>query len=220
MKSATEVLLDHSIDIMSMDDNFNSQLLHAMERYAEQFVSQPSNTISPEDVLSKHLAADTLKEYASQPLILKKEKCSHKHTDEYSRLCTFCNSKEEGWVSVDDTDKLPVYIKDGKKYPKKSFVTDGKKVCKAYYYPKGFKQCEWDDLDDADIEEYCDEIMGGYYLKEGWWETYEHRGEYYENRIFNVTHSMIIPSLPLSPIGIIDSVAKDTTNISQQGEQC
>lgn len=36
MKTATEILSEHGINIMSMDDNFNTQLLHAMERYAEE----------------------------------------------------------------------------------------------------------------------------------------------------------------------------------------
>jgi DNA-directed RNA polymerase subunit F len=39
-KTATKILQEHSIDIMKMDDEFNSQLLHAMERYAEQYAKE------------------------------------------------------------------------------------------------------------------------------------------------------------------------------------
>jgi hypothetical protein len=37
MKSATEILREYGIEIMSMDDHFNGQLLTAMERYAESY---------------------------------------------------------------------------------------------------------------------------------------------------------------------------------------
>ena len=37
MKSAKQCLWDYSIDIMSMQDDFNSQLFAAMERYAEGY---------------------------------------------------------------------------------------------------------------------------------------------------------------------------------------
>lgn len=37
MRSATECLREYSIEIMEMDDHFNSQLLAAMERYAEAY---------------------------------------------------------------------------------------------------------------------------------------------------------------------------------------
>ncbi len=42
IKSATAILSEHGIDIMKLDDNFNTQLLHAMERYAKQHT--PSGT--------------------------------------------------------------------------------------------------------------------------------------------------------------------------------
>lgn len=35
-KSATEFLAEYGISLMDMDDHFNSQLLTAMERYADQ----------------------------------------------------------------------------------------------------------------------------------------------------------------------------------------
>jgi hypothetical protein len=35
-KSATQVLKEHGISIMELNDDFNTQLLHAMERYAEE----------------------------------------------------------------------------------------------------------------------------------------------------------------------------------------
>lgn len=39
-RTATKILHEHSIDIMKMDDEFNSQLLHAMERYAELYAKE------------------------------------------------------------------------------------------------------------------------------------------------------------------------------------
>lgn len=36
MKTASEILFEYGIDIMKMNDDFNCQLLFAMERYAEQ----------------------------------------------------------------------------------------------------------------------------------------------------------------------------------------
>jgi len=38
-KSANAILLEHGIDTMSLNDDFNTQLFHAMERYAEQYAS-------------------------------------------------------------------------------------------------------------------------------------------------------------------------------------
>lgn len=38
--TATEILAEYGIDTMSMDDTFNSQLFHAMERYAEERVKE------------------------------------------------------------------------------------------------------------------------------------------------------------------------------------
>lgn len=46
MKTASEILFEYGIDIMKMNDDFNSQLLFAMERYAEQFKTTPSSTVS------------------------------------------------------------------------------------------------------------------------------------------------------------------------------
>lgn len=37
-KTASEILFEHGIDTMSLNDDFNSQLFAAMERYAEQFL--------------------------------------------------------------------------------------------------------------------------------------------------------------------------------------
>ena len=39
MKSATAILYEHGINIMELDDDFNTNLLNAMERYAEQKLS-------------------------------------------------------------------------------------------------------------------------------------------------------------------------------------
>ncbi|MDX1936135.1 MAG: hypothetical protein SFU21_03425 [Flavihumibacter sp.] len=38
MKSAKQVLWEHGISLMNFNDEFNTQLLYAMERYAEQAV--------------------------------------------------------------------------------------------------------------------------------------------------------------------------------------
>lgn len=38
VKTASECLFEYGINTMDMDDHFNGQLLHAMERYAEQFI--------------------------------------------------------------------------------------------------------------------------------------------------------------------------------------
>lgn len=43
MKTANEILYEHSIDTMSMDDTFNTQLFHAMERYAEEKTNEKQN---------------------------------------------------------------------------------------------------------------------------------------------------------------------------------
>lgn len=43
MKTANEILYEHSIDMMSMDDTFNTQLFHAMERYAEEKTNEKQN---------------------------------------------------------------------------------------------------------------------------------------------------------------------------------
>lgn len=43
MKTATEILFEYGIDIMKMDDDFNCQLLFAMERYSEQFKQSTSD---------------------------------------------------------------------------------------------------------------------------------------------------------------------------------
>lgn len=45
MKTASEILFEYGIDIMKMNDDFNSQLLFAMERYADQFKPSPSSTV-------------------------------------------------------------------------------------------------------------------------------------------------------------------------------
>lgn len=42
IKTASTILFEYGIDIMKMDDDFNSQLLFAIERYAEQFKPTPS----------------------------------------------------------------------------------------------------------------------------------------------------------------------------------
>jgi hypothetical protein len=43
MKTANEILHEYSIDTMSMDDTFNAQLFHAMERYAEEKTNDKQN---------------------------------------------------------------------------------------------------------------------------------------------------------------------------------
>lgn len=48
MKSANEILRDHGIDTMRMNDEFNTQLFHAMERYAEAYAA--ANPKEPETV--------------------------------------------------------------------------------------------------------------------------------------------------------------------------
>ena len=45
MKTATEILSEHGINIMSLNDDFNSQLLHAMERYAEEKLKEKEKEI-------------------------------------------------------------------------------------------------------------------------------------------------------------------------------
>lgn len=46
MKTANEILFEHGINTMSMEDDFNSQLLHAMERYAEAYhLQQQGNNL-------------------------------------------------------------------------------------------------------------------------------------------------------------------------------
>lgn len=37
MKSKTEILREHGIEVMELNDGFNSQVLSAMEAYASQF---------------------------------------------------------------------------------------------------------------------------------------------------------------------------------------
>lgn len=37
IKTATQILREHSIEVMELDDMFNTHVLNAMERYAEQF---------------------------------------------------------------------------------------------------------------------------------------------------------------------------------------
>ena len=49
MKSATEILNEHGINVMEMTDDFNTQLLHAMERYVEE---KSSLQITPTKVIS------------------------------------------------------------------------------------------------------------------------------------------------------------------------
>ena len=40
MKSQTEVLNEYGINIMQLNDDFNTQLSHAMERYAEEYYKE------------------------------------------------------------------------------------------------------------------------------------------------------------------------------------
>jgi len=40
MKTATEILSEHGINIMSLNDDFNTQLLNSMERYAEEKLTE------------------------------------------------------------------------------------------------------------------------------------------------------------------------------------
>jgi hypothetical protein len=46
-KSATQVLKEHGINIMELNDDFNAQLFHAMERYAEQRVIPQQSVFAP-----------------------------------------------------------------------------------------------------------------------------------------------------------------------------
>lgn len=46
-KTFKEILFEHGIDTMSLNDDFNTQLLHAGERYAEQQVAAALSTQSP-----------------------------------------------------------------------------------------------------------------------------------------------------------------------------
>lgn len=38
--TATAILFEHGIDLSKTDDNFNTQLLHALERYAELRIAE------------------------------------------------------------------------------------------------------------------------------------------------------------------------------------
>lgn len=58
MKTASSILFEYGIDIMKMNDDFNSQLLFAMERYAEQFKTTPSSTLDGTHAMIK-MACDT-----------------------------------------------------------------------------------------------------------------------------------------------------------------
>lgn len=49
-KTATKILHEHSIDVMQMSDEFNSQLLHAMERYAEQYAKEQNAELLEEEI--------------------------------------------------------------------------------------------------------------------------------------------------------------------------
>lgn len=49
MKSKTETLREYGIEVMELDDNFNSQLLAAMEAYHEQFNQDIDNSRNWED---------------------------------------------------------------------------------------------------------------------------------------------------------------------------
>lgn len=59
MKTATEILYEHGIE-MSDNDTYNSQLLAAMERYAESYVKhlKGCNCKSPYHYVGKLLQCD------------------------------------------------------------------------------------------------------------------------------------------------------------------
>lgn len=57
MKSATQCLWDYSIDIMTMQDDFNCQLFAAMERYAEGYYADKVGLLEegqhPDEILPR-----------------------------------------------------------------------------------------------------------------------------------------------------------------------
>lgn len=58
MKTANEILFEHGIDTMRMNDDFNTQLFHAMERYAEQSPSKEQSIIKDTYWEERCLAAE------------------------------------------------------------------------------------------------------------------------------------------------------------------
>lgn len=76
-KTATSILYEHSINIMSMDDTFNSQLLTAMERYAEHYASEVSEEkdreIAELKAMNNRLADDDNERYNQACLLTEKE---------------------------------------------------------------------------------------------------------------------------------------------------
>lgn len=112
---------------------------------------------------------------------------------------------KEQWISVDD--RLPVEIReDGKRFSKWVFAYNKKSRNKAIYYSTKFEVCQWDDLDIDELPDCVESIDEEFYLKEGWYNEFEHNGDLMQVPMYNVTHWM---PLPPAPVNIIDKKGED-----------
>jgi len=106
MKSATQCLWDYSIDIMTMQDEFNCQLFAAMERYAEGYYENKIGNLKdgdhPDEIYPR--AETWLKErdnWASEVNQLRKQVTAE---------------REKAAKLVEDTEFLLKFLKEQRPY--------------------------------------------------------------------------------------------------------
>jgi len=101
-------------------------------------------------------------------------------------------SEESRWLAY--PENKPELI-NGRAH--KRLVIAGKNHEVAVYFPSRFKSFEPEDWDDEDPEWYDNDTdKGCAWLYEGWYREYEHRGEYFWDKLENVTAFMPLPPSP------------------------
>ncbi len=116
IRTATEILFEHGIDTMSLNDDFNTQLFHAMERYAEQFSLLPTEQAAPKrDEEIEQLSREYADETYAQFHFANGYRAGHKAALQSEK------EPEDRWISVSER---PLFTSDGSTW---ELTEDGEK---------------------------------------------------------------------------------------------